>query len=136
MNDKLKYLIQQSISISTFTPSINFVLHHFSSTFIMQLLNTNLGRLRVIGFAEAISWILLLCIAMPLKYIWHQPLLVKYVGWVHGILFMAYVIFAYIVKEERNWTFKKLALAIFAAFLPFGTLYFDSQLKKEQITDK
>lgn len=102
----------------------------------MKLLATNLGRLRIIGFGEAISWLLLLGFAMPMKYIWHNPLPVKYVGWVHGLLFISYIAMAYIVKEENNWSFKKLATAFIAAFLPFGTFIFDSKLKVEQGSHK
>ena len=93
---------------------------------------SNIGKLRLIGFGEAISWLLLLGFAMPLKYIWHEPLAVKYVGWIHGVLFMLYISFAVIVKQEQQWSIKKLFTAFICAFLPFGTFYFDSQLKKEQ----
>jgi integral membrane protein len=102
----------------------------------MKLLATNLGRLRIVGFGEAISWLLLLGYAMPMKYIWHNPLPVKYVGWVHGLLFMVYVLFAIIVKFENKWSFKKLATACIAAFLPFGTFIFDAKLKAEQAVYK
>ncbi len=95
------------------------------------MFNTKIGKLRLIGFAEAISWLLLLGFAMPLKYIWHQPLAVKYVGWIHGILFISYIIQAYLVKQQNNWTWKKLLTAFIAAFLPFGTFVFDKQLKNE-----
>ncbi len=97
----------------------------------MNLTASNIGRLRIIGFGEAISWILLLGIAMPLKYIWHNPLAVKYVGWIHGLLFIAYITIAIVVKEEKKWTYKKLFTAFIAAFLPFGTFVFDATLKKE-----
>lgn len=97
----------------------------------MKLTATNIGRLRIIGFGEAISWILLLGLAMPLKYIWHQPLAVKYVGWIHGLLFIAYITMSIVVKEEKKWTYKKLFTAFIAAFIPFGTFVFDTTLKKE-----
>ncbi len=96
-----------------------------------KLLETPLGKLRILGFGEAISWLLLLGFAMPLKYIWHQPMPVRYVGWVHGILFMAYIAQAYNVSQSNNWSIKKLLTAFIAAFLPFGTFVFDKQLKKE-----
>ena len=98
----------------------------------MNLLKTSLGRLRLIGFGEAISWLLLLGFAMPLKYIWHEPLAVKFVGWIHGVLFILYISLAIIVKQEHQWSIKKLFTAFIAAFLPFGTFVFDAQLKKEQ----
>lgn len=102
----------------------------------MKLLATNLGKLRIIGFGEAFSWLLLLGFAMPMKYIWHNPLPVKYVGWIHGLLFISYIAMAYVVKEENKWSFSKLATAFVAAFLPFGTFIFDAKLKAEQHLNK
>jgi integral membrane protein len=52
-----------------------------------------LHRFRMIGIAEGISFLVLLIIAMPLKYFYNQPLAVKYVGWAHGALFVAYIYF-------------------------------------------
>ncbi|MDB5207042.1 MAG: rane protein [Flavisolibacter sp.] len=88
--------------------------------------------LRRIGFAEGISLLLLLFIAMPLKYIWNQPGAVKVVGWAHGALFILFMLMALRVYDQRGWPFKKLAAAFVAAFLPFGTFVFDKQLKKEE----
>jgi integral membrane protein len=87
--------------------------------------------LRRIGFAEGISLLLLLFIAMPLKYIWNQPGAVKIMGWIHGALFVLFMILALRAYEKRGWPFKKLATAFVAACLPFGTFVFDRQLKKE-----
>ncbi|GAA4337869.1 DUF3817 domain-containing protein [Flaviaesturariibacter amylovorans] len=88
-------------------------------------------RLRVLGYAEALSWIALLFIAMPLKYIWQQPLMVKYVGWIHGILFIAYCLHLLIVKGILKWTFGKMVLGGVAAFFPFGTLWFDKRIERQ-----
>jgi integral membrane protein len=95
-----------------------------------QLAASAIGRLRLVGFAEAISWILLLLIAMPMKYIGNNPLPVKYVGWAHGLLFMVYIGMLISVAINHRWPLKKLAMGFIAAFLPFGTLVFDKQLKK------
>ncbi|MFM2362498.1 MAG: DUF3817 domain-containing protein [Sphingobacteriales bacterium] len=94
-------------------------------------LKDNLSRLRLVGFAEGLSWLLLLGIAMPLKYIWQQPAAVKMVGWAHGVLFMLYLLLLLLVKIEKHWPLKKWFYGIAAAFLPFGTWIFDAQLKKE-----
>ncbi|MBX9782740.1 MAG: DUF3817 domain-containing protein [Chitinophagaceae bacterium] len=96
-------------------------------------MNTKTIRLlRKTGIAEGISFLVLLLIAMPLKYIWNWPLAVKYVGWAHGFLFMSYVALAYYAKETYNWPFKKFAFAFIAAWLPLGTFVYDKQLKKEE----
>ena len=88
--------------------------------------------LRRTGIAEGISFLVLLLIAMPLKYIWDWPLAVKYVGWAHGLLFVSYIALAYYAKEVYNWPFKKFALAFIAAWLPLGTFLYDKWLKKEE----
>ncbi len=86
---------------------------------------------RIIGYAEGISLLLLLGIAMPLKYLAGFPLAVKYTGWAHGLLFVAYLALALWVKEQENWPFKYLIYAFLAAFFPFGTFLFDKWLKKQ-----
>jgi integral membrane protein len=88
--------------------------------------------LRKIGFAEGLSWLLLLGIAMPLKYFAGQPLPVKIVGWVHGLLFISYILQLYRVQVSSKWPFKVTLLGCLAAFLPFGTWVYDKRLKKVQ----
>jgi integral membrane protein len=88
--------------------------------------------LRKTGIAEGISFLVLLLIAMPLKYVWDMPLAVKYVGWAHGLLFVSYVALAFYVKEVYNWPFQKFIIAFIAAWLPLGTFVYDRQLKKEE----
>lgn len=92
-----------------------------------------LQLLRKTGIAEGISFLVLLLIAMPLKYLFDFPLAVKYVGWAHGLLFVTYVALAWFVKETYNWQFKKFLFAFVAAWLPLGTFVYDKQLKKEAI---
>ena len=99
---------------------------------INKWLNDNLGRLRLVGFCEAFSWLLLLGFAMPLKYIWKEELAVKIVGWVHGYFFIVYIFLAIRVKFQHNWKWNKLINAFISALVPFGTFFFDAQLKKEQ----
>ena len=91
-----------------------------------------LRLLRKTGIAEGISFLVLLLIAMPLKYAYGLPLAVKYTGWVHGLLFVSYVAFAYYAKEVYNWPFRKFIKAFIAAWLPLGTFVFDRSLKKEE----
>lgn len=85
-------------------------------------------RLRTLGYLEAASWLLLLFIAMPLKYIWQQPLMVRYVGWVHGILFILYCLHLLLAKKTLHWPVSKMLIGGIAAFLPFGTLWFDKRI--------
>jgi integral membrane protein len=85
-------------------------------------------RLRLIGFLEAVSWFFLLFIAMPLKYFADKPLMVKYVGWIHGVLFMIYISQLVTIWLARKWKFNMLGKGLLGAFLPFGTLVFDRYL--------
>ena len=93
---------------------------------------SSIGLLRKVGLLEGISLLVLLFIAMPLKYIWDQPMAVKVVGWIHGALFVVFMLLVLRVYDQRNWPFKKVILAFLAAFLPFGTFVFDKQLKAEE----
>lgn len=78
-----------------------------------------------IGRLEGASFLVLLFLAMPLKYYAHQPILVKVMGPLHGALFLAYCASALMVGSNEEWPFKKQALALLAAVLPFGTFVFE-----------
>lgn len=93
-----------------------------------------LRLLRKAGIAEGVSFLILLLIAMPLKYFYNYPLAVKYTGWLHGVLFMSYVALAYYAKEVYNWPVIKFIKAFIAAWLPLGTFIFDRTLKKEEVS--
>jgi integral membrane protein len=94
------------------------------------MLQTSIGRLRLIGMAEGTSLLLLLFIAMPLKYWAGKPEAVQLIGWLHGLLFVLFMLAVLIVYFQRSWPFKRLVFAFLAAFLPFGTFVFDNWLKK------
>lgn len=78
---------------------------------------------RIIGSLEALSYLLLLGIAMPLKYIWQKPEMVQYVGMIHGILFIAYVLAAIVLYKQLSWNKKTLAIVLLCSLLPFGPFY-------------
>lgn len=94
--------------------------------------NTSLGRFRLVAISEGISYMLLLFIAMPLKYMAGIPDAVKYTGWVHGILFMLYILALISVKVDRNWSFPKTALAFVISLIPFAAFIFDKYLRREE----
>ena len=95
-------------------------------------LKTPLNRFRLIALIEGISMIILVLIAMPLKYFAEQPAPVKYVGWVHGILFLLYLVLLLEVWIKYKWSFGKVLVAFIASLLPFGTLLFEKRLRKEE----
>ena len=94
-----------------------------------DLLSTSIGWLRAIGFFEGISLILLLFVAMPLKYYWDQPGMVKSVGMAHGVLFLLFVGAVIVVSLRKNWPFWSRTLPIIiSSFIPFGTFYMDAKV--------
>ena len=98
----------------------------------MVTMNKKLGWLRKTGIAEGISFLVLLGIAMPLKYLLKQPMAVTVVGWIHGILFVAFLFLAWEYKTDRNKSLKWFAIAFLAAIIPTGTFFFDKKLKEEE----
>lgn len=69
----------------------------------------------------------LLFIAMPVKYILGDPEYVKHVGMAHGLLFVAYILFAIMTKFELDWKPKTLLIVFAASVIPFGTFYIDKK---------
>ena len=86
--------------------------------------------LRIIALLEGLSFLLLLGVAMPLKYMYDKPEMVKIVGMAHGVLFIAYILLVIIVRQLLNWNFKQTFIALIASVLPFGTFYADKKLFK------
>ena len=93
------------------------------------MFNTSVGILRFVGILEGISYLVLLIIAMPLKYLFDLPMAVTIVGGLHGFLFVSYVIMVAFVKFKKRWSILWGIWAVFLAFIPFGTFYLDKQLK-------
>ena len=96
-----------------------------------SLFSSSLGWFRLVALAEGVSYLVLLFVAMPLKYFANKPEPVKYIGWLHGFLFMAFGLLLIMVWSQYNWRFKKVLMAFVAALLPFGTFYLDRKIKEE-----
>lgn len=86
---------------------------------------------RIVAFLEGVSYILLLFIATPIKYLSGNPEYVKLLGMPHGLLFMGYIILAFMLKNEMKWTNKTFGLVLLAAIIPFGTFYIDRKYLKQ-----
>lgn len=82
---------------------------------------------RIISFLEGTSFLLLLFIAVPIKYFQGDASYVKMLGMPHGILFMLYLVLAIILKKEMNWNYKTLGIVLVASVIPFGTFYVDKK---------
>ena len=88
-------------------------------------------RFRMIGIAEGISFLILLLIAMPLKYYFKMPEAVKFAGWLHGALFITFLYFAFEVMGTCKKNFGWFVKAFLAAIIPLGTFILDRQLKTD-----
>lgn len=84
--------------------------------------------LRQIAFAEGVSFLVLLGIAMPLKYIAHMPLAVKIVGWLHGVLFVVFCFALLRTWIVARWPLLRCAVVFVAALLPFGPFVVDRRM--------
>lgn len=96
-------------------------------------ISTAIGRLRMVGLIEGISLLLLLFIAMPLKYLAGMPDIVKVVGWAHGVLFVAFAIAVANAFFARKLSFLNVIIAFVASLIPFGTFWFDKRLKNAEV---
>ena len=83
----------------------------------------SLSTLRFLALLEGMSFLVLLGIAMPLKYFYNQPNAVRIIGMAHGILFVLYVFNLLLVHKILKWPVGKTFGAFTAAFIPFGTFY-------------
>ncbi len=92
------------------------------------ILSDTIGRLRLLAFLEGLSLLVLLIIAMPLKYMLHKPAMVQVTGSIHGALFVLYVLYTFYAAHKYGWRFWKTTWWLqLASFLPFGTFYADSK---------
>jgi integral membrane protein len=93
-----------------------------------------LRQLRLIALLEGTSFLVLLFIAMPLKYLLGLPLAVRIVGSVHGLFFLMFVAALYRAGSERRWPLRRSVLAFVSSILPFGTFVFDRSLRREIVS--
>jgi integral membrane protein len=123
-----KYLIYFKINQILIHPCGNI---KYTQGFILIDLSMtmNIQTLRIVGLLEGISFLLLLFIAMPMKYMLDNPILVKYVGMGHGVLFILFLIVLFTVCEKQKWSIYMFILGLIASILPFGTFVFDRKLK-------
>ncbi len=88
-------------------------------------MNISIQTFRVISLLEALSYIVLLLIAMPVKYLLGNPELVRVVGMAHGILFVLYILGAFVFKNTLNWSNQVLGVVILCSIIPLGPFYVD-----------
>lgn len=96
------------------------------------MLTNSIRRLRIIGLIEGVSFLVLLGIAMPLKYFAGIAAAVTMAGWVHGLLFIAFCIVLTQAHQEAKWSFSRSAGVLIAALLPFGPFVIDKRLRQQE----
>lgn len=87
--------------------------------------------LRLTAFAEGVSFLALLFISMPLKYIWEIKAPNMIIGMAHGLLFILYVVFVFLARSDFKWTIKTTVIALLASVVPCGTFYVDKTIFKK-----
>lgn len=88
-----------------------------------SLFTTSLGWLRIAGVAEGLSFLILLFIAVPLKYLAGKTEATKHIGMAHGVLFIIYIALVLFVSFRQKWTRKEIAISLIGSLLPLGTFY-------------
>ena len=88
-------------------------------------------HVRLVGILEGVSYLVLLGIAMPLKYLADYPLAVRIVGSVHGFLFVWFVVALLRAHFDRGWSYLTSAQLFVASLVPFGFFAVEPKLRRE-----
>lgn len=99
---------------------------------ILKLFKTKIGRLRIMGFLEGLSLLILVFIALPLKYGYNNESLTKMLGPVHGALFLLFILNTISTGIEQKWKFKTTSTIVVSCLIPFGTFYVDNKFLKNK----
>ena len=94
---------------------------------------SEIQRFRMTALAEGSSFLILLCVAMPMKYVMGMPRVVTVVGAIHGILFLLYVGQLAKLRATYQWDNKFSFYAFLASLLPFGPFVFDKHLRGKEV---
>ena len=89
--------------------------------------NLQIKTFKWISILEGISFLVLLLIAMPLKYFWDAPQMVETVGMLHGILFIMYIFGAFVMFKTLSWNYKTLMIVCVSSVLPMGPFYVEKK---------
>jgi integral membrane protein len=94
---------------------------------------SHLKILRTLALLEGISYLLLLGICMPLKYVFDIPEPTHPIGLAHGVLFVSYCSWVLIVAFQKRWSILTTFLSLLASLLPFGTFVADKKFFKPEV---
>ncbi len=88
---------------------------------------TQVNVFKIISYLEGISYLILLFIGVPMKYIAGDPSIVKAIGMPHGVLFIVYIFMAIVVRQKLKWNTLSFIIVLIASVIPFGTFYVDKK---------
>ncbi len=93
------------------------------------MFKNSVKNFRLMGQIEGYSYLVLLFIAMPLKYLAGYPIYVKLVGMTHGVLFILFCLLLFKALDDAKWSQKESFLFFVASLIPFGTFFTDRKVK-------
>ena len=88
---------------------------------------TQVNAFKIISYLEGISYLVLLFIGVPMKYLANDPSIVKAFGMPHGVLFIVYIFLAIVVRQKLKWNTTAFIIVLVASIVPFGTFYVDKK---------
>ncbi|MBY0540360.1 MAG: DUF3817 domain-containing protein [Arcobacteraceae bacterium] len=91
--------------------------------------NDTFSRFRIISIIEGLSYLILVFIAMPLKYMFNYPMAVKIVGMSHGVLFILFFVALAIAMNRYKWKFLGFQLFVYS-LIPFGFILIEKIIMK------
>ncbi|RKD13675.1 hypothetical protein BCY91_08860 [Pelobium manganitolerans] len=94
----------------------------------MKNLSSQIAQFRLICFLEGVTLLVLVFIAVPMKYVFHNPIVSEIFGPIHGALFIAYVGYTVLFAAKYKWSFKKIFWVSIASFFPFATFYVEKRV--------
>ncbi len=97
----------------------------------VNVLRTDLGRFRLVSLIEGFSYVGLLGVAMPLKYVAGNAGAVRVAGMIHGVLFVLFCAALFSVATNRDWKLKQIAVALIAALVPLGAFWLEHRLRHQ-----
>ncbi len=89
-----------------------------------------MANFRTISYIEGVSLLLLLFVAMPVKYLGGYPFAVTVMGWIHGVLFIGFVAMATHCAQKNKWSNRFYSAVMLAGIIPLGFFWLDRKLKR------
>lgn len=96
-----------------------------------DLFKTHVGRLRIVAFLEGCSLLLLVFIAMPVKYLLDIPEATMAIGMIHGVLFVLFIAATIVISIMQKWSVGRAILVMASSVFPFGTFYIDHKILRK-----